>query len=78
MNEMKVSRKSNREREKERAEVRVFLSELKRGGNGGERKKKFLIQEKFFLFPGKLEWRLERVEKGIQGSIVVFTLMAFW
>ena len=46
-----------------------------------EKEKEILDSRKFFslffLFPGKVEWRLERVEKGIQESVRVFTLMAF-
>ena len=32
----------------------------------------------FFLFLRKVEWRLEKVEKGIQKSVEIFTLMTFW
>ena len=44
-----------------------------------EKEKEILnIRKVFFLFQGKVEWRIERVEKGIQESGGVFTLMAFW
>ena len=65
MNETKVSRKSNREREKERAEVRVFWSELKLGGNGGEGKRNFRSKKSFFfVFSFSQESEMKTTESG--------------
>ena len=50
-------------------------------GEGWSNLKRFSFQACIFClicFIGKVEWRLERVEKGIQESVGVFTLIAFW
>ena len=55
--------------------MRVFCSELKWGGNGEERKRKFRSKKSVFfvfLFPGKVERRLIKSEKRIQESDGVF------